>query len=64
MLELPNMIDGITTTEATILRKLLLSIRTIKPFETLEIKLHENQPGIIAVHLKSNYKETFELDKA
>jgi hypothetical protein len=56
-----NSIGGITITEAKLLQSVLLFIRQVKPFETLEIKLNDNEVGNLSVMVKSNYKQVFRL---
>lgn len=36
-------------------------IATLKPYEKVEIKLVDNQPGKISVVVTSNYREVFTL---
>lgn len=55
-------IQGITESEAKLLKSVLLFIRNLKPFEVLELKLNDNELGKVSVLLKTNHKEVFNID--
>lgn len=57
-----NSIEGISDTEAQMLRAILLFMRTAKPFEVMEIKLNDNKVGEFSILVKTNYKQVFIVD--
>lgn len=61
MIQPTNNIEGITEEEAKMLRAILMFLRSIKPFEVMEIKLNDNKPKEISVLVRTNYKEVFNI---
>ena len=54
-------IEGINDREVKILQATLLFLRSVKPFEVAEIKLADNDPHRLSFHVRTNYKQTFDL---
>jgi hypothetical protein len=52
-----NILKSITKDEI----ELILSIRGIRPYEEISVKLLDNKLGHIAWTLKSNYRQTYTL---
>lgn len=42
--------------------RIVALLQTLKPFETVEIKLHDNLPGEIAILVKSNHREVVSIE--
>jgi hypothetical protein len=58
-----NDIKGISDIEATMLKQVLLFLRSAKPFESLEVKLNDNKAGEFSFMVKSNYKQVFVVEE-
>ena len=58
-----NEIKGISEIEASMLKQVLLFLRSAKPFESLEVKLNDNRSGEFSFMVKSNYKQVFVVER-
>lgn len=54
-------IDGISVEETRMLQAVLLFARSAKPHEICEVKLKDNDVGQIAIRVKSQHQEVFDI---
>lgn len=57
-----NDFKGVRTSELKILQAVLIFIRTIRPYDTMEIKLDKENFKRIVAHVHNQHRESFDMD--